>query len=93
MSDILFVNELPVATSKRIYKYTPTAQVALVLKDHPNQWAKIRSYSEDRKASGYVFVSQCKAGKMRALSPILGFEVVSRASEDGLDIYARYVGA
>lgn len=91
---IEFVNELPAAKSNRTYKYTPSGQVAETLKSRPNTWAHIRTYEEHRKGGGYVFCSQCRNGKIKALSPAAGYEVAARLNDDGsLAIYARYVGA
>lgn len=91
---IKFVDELPPRLRNRENKYAPTAVVAEALRQNEGQWALIRTYSKDKKAGGYVFASQCRSGKHKALAPDSGFEVETRLDTETkeLNVYARFVG-
>lgn len=90
---IEFVTELPARRRTSENRFTPSASVADMLRSNPNRWAVIRKYDKDGKNAGYVFASQCRNGRIKALAPSAGFEVESRLVGDELHIFARFVGA
>lgn len=60
----------------------------------PGEWWELKVYDAEHASNAYVYVHNCRRGKIKAFSPELGMEVKPRANEDGsVSVYVRYVGA
>ena len=92
--NIEFIEELPPKSRRDSGIYPSATNVAAALRGAEGRWAKIRTYAPDKKMGGYVFASQCRTGKNKALSPASGFEVETRVDKETkeLHVYARFVG-
>lgn len=83
-----FIKELP---AKRHGNQHKLDGIANAMRKRPNEWAAIKTYTKQKRKSAYVYVSNARRGKIKALDPANGFEFQLVSEPTKTTVFARYV--